>query len=78
MALCDAREMIPAKIPEGVRVANKTGGVPGTVNDSAIIFASKRNTILCACFSKDVKYADRKVAMAAIAQIGLAAYESLK
>jgi beta-lactamase class A len=78
MALCDSREMIPAKIPEGVRVANKTGGVPGTVNDSAIIFASKRNTILCACFSKDVKYADRKVATAAIAQIGLAAYESLK
>ena len=78
MMLCDAREMIPAKIPEGVKVANKTGGVPGTVNDSAIIFASKKNIVLCACFSKDVKHAERKEAMDAIAEIGQIAYKSFR
>ncbi len=77
MLLCDAREMIPAKIPVEVRIANKTGGVPGTVNDSAIIFANKKK-ILVACFSKGVKYSDVKEARNAIAEIGLTAYRSLK
>jgi len=78
MLLCDAREGIPAKIPEGVRVANKTGSVPGTLNDSAIIFASKRNTVICACLSKGVKHARRKDAMASIAEIGFLAYSAFR
>ncbi len=78
MLLCDSRDGIPAKIPEGVRVANKTGGVPGTVNDSALIFASKKNTIACACLSKGVKHAEREDARAAIAEIGLLAYNSFR
>jgi beta-lactamase class A len=78
MFLCDAREGIPAKIPEGIRIANKTGGVPGTVNDTAIIFASKRNTVTCACFSKGVKYADRKDARDAIAEVGFLAYKAFR
>jgi beta-lactamase class A len=78
MLLCDFREMIPARIPVGVLVANKTGGVPGTVNDSGIIFASKKNTVVCACFSKDVKYSERKAAQDAIAEIGLIAYKTFR
>jgi beta-lactamase class A len=78
MFLCDSREGLPAKIPDGVRVANKTGGVPGTVNDSALIFASRRNTVACVCLSKGVKYADRKEAREAIAEIGLLAYNAFR
>ncbi len=78
MFLCDAREGLPARIPEGVRVANKTGGVPGTVNDSAIIFASKKNTVICACLSTGVKYNDRKDAVGAIAKIGFLAYNAFR
>jgi len=77
MLLCDAREMIPAKIPLEVRVANKTGSVPGTVNDSAIIFSNKKK-ILIACLSKRVKYSDVKDARNTIAEIGLLAYRALK
>jgi beta-lactamase class A len=77
MLLCDSREMIPAKIPVEVRIANKTGGVPGTVNDSAIIFANKRK-ILVACLSKGVKHSDVKDARNAIAEIGSLAYRALK
>jgi beta-lactamase class A len=77
MLLCDAREMIPARIPVEVRIANKTGGVPGTVNDSAIIFSNKRK-ILVACLSRGVKHSDVKDARDAIAEIGLLAYRTLK
>ncbi len=78
MLLCDARESIPAKIPPNVLVANKTGGVPGTVNDSATIFASPKNTVTCACLSSGVKYSDRKEMRAAIAEIGFRAYQTFK
>lgn len=78
MLLCDYREMIPAKIPPSIRVGNKTGGVPGTVNDCGIIFASKKNTVLCACFNRDVKYAQRREAREAIAEIGLLAYKAFR
>lgn len=78
MLLCDSREGIPSKIPEGIRVANKTGGVPGTVNDSAIIFATPKNTVICACLSTGVKHSERKEARAAIAEIGLAAYQAFR
>lgn len=78
MFLCDAREGLPARIPEGVLVANKTGGVPGTVNDSATIFASKKNTVTCACLSKGVKHSERKDATGAIAEIGFLAYNAFR
>ena len=78
MLLCDARERIPAKLPAGVLVANKTGSVPGTVNDSAIVFASRKNTVLCACFGRDVKYSEQKAAQDAIAEIGLLAYKAFR
>jgi beta-lactamase class A len=33
------REMIPARLPEGVRVANKTGAIEGIQHDAAIVYA---------------------------------------
>ncbi len=78
MLLCDARAALPSRIPEGVLVANKTGSVAGTVNDSAIIFASVKSTIIGACFSTKVKHSDANEMRGAIAEIGLLAYKALK
>jgi len=78
MLLCDAREGIPRMIPEGVRVANKTGGVPGTVNDTAVIYASRKNTAICTCLSRGVKHRDRKAAQDVISAIGLEVYRAFK
>lgn len=33
------REMIPARLPDGVRVANKTGAIEGVQHDAAIVYA---------------------------------------
>lgn len=78
MLLCDAREGLPRRIPEGVRVANKTGGIPGTVNDAAVVFASERSTAICTCLSRHVHHRDRKAAQDAISRIGLEVYRSFK
>jgi beta-lactamase class A len=78
MLLCDTRDRLPAKLPPSVLVANKTGTVPGTINDCAIIYASKRNVVCCSCLSKNVKYADMKKVEDRMADIGLAAYETFK
>ena len=32
------RDKIPAGLPDGLLVANKTGGVSGTSNDAAIVY----------------------------------------
>ena len=38
------REKIPAGLPDGLLVANKTGGVSGTSNDAAIVYTPVRGT----------------------------------
>ncbi len=78
MLLCDSRDRLPAGIPPSVRVANKTGTVPGTVNDSAIIFTSKENVVCCACFADDVKYSDKPEVVKNMAEIGLLLYDAFK
>lgn len=78
MLLCDSRDRLPAGIPPSVMVANKTGTVPGTVNDSAIIFASKGNVVCCACFADDVKYSDKPEVTKNMAEIGLLLYDAFK
>jgi len=77
MVMCDSRERLPKKIPEGIKVANKTGGLPGTVNDCAIIFPKKKPPIFCTCLSRGVKHKEVKVVEEAISDIGLAAYNAL-
>lgn len=37
------REMIPSGLPEGTRVANKTGWIPGINHDGAIIYPAERD-----------------------------------
>ena len=38
---------IPAKIPDGVEIANKTGELTGVENDVAIVFGEKNPYIIC-------------------------------
>jgi beta-lactamase class A len=78
MFLCDSRDRLPARIPPSIRVANKTGTVPGTVNDCAIIFASKKNTVCCTCLADNVKYQDKPDVARRMAAIGLAIYETYR
>ena len=44
MARQEWREKIPAGLPDGLLVANKTGGVSGTSNDAAIVYTPGRGT----------------------------------
>jgi len=78
MVLCDSRDRLPARIPPSVKVGNKTGTVPGTLNDCAIIFASKKNTLCCTCLADHVKYSDKPEVTKKMATIGLAVYETFK
>lgn len=41
------RSKIPALIPEGVSIANKTGELPGIENDAAIVYGDKNPYIIC-------------------------------
>jgi beta-lactamase class A len=74
MRLCDSRTRLPAKIPEGVPVANKTGTVPGVVNDCAIMMPKRRAPVVCTCLVKGVRHRDVRTVEDRIADIGLAAY----
>lgn len=76
MVLCDSRDRLPGKIPPEVKVGNKTGTVPGTQNDCAIIFASKKDVLCCTCLADNVKYSDKPKVTQKMADIGLAVYES--
>jgi len=78
MVLCDSRDRLPARIPPSVKVGNKTGTVPGTENDCAIIYASKKNIVCCTCLADNVKYLDKPAVTKKNAEIGLAVYEAFR
>jgi beta-lactamase class A len=50
-------EMIPALLPEGVRVAHKTGNITGVEHDSAIVFLPDGRVYVLVILSKDLKAA---------------------
>jgi len=78
MILCDSRTRLPAMIPPNVKVGNKTGTVPGTVNDCAIIYASRKNVLCCTCLADNVKYADKIEVEKKMATIGLSVYDAYR
>ena len=78
MLLCDARERLPRLIPEGIRVANKTGTVPGTVNDTAIMFLGRGRTVICTCLSRGVRRRDLRTAEEVLSRIGLEVYRAFR
>lgn len=71
------REKIPAGLPNGLLVANKTGGVSGTSNDVAIAFTPCGAPLIMVVFWKGLSYEAQGRAAAAIAAIAAVLYEHL-
>jgi beta-lactamase class A len=69
------RDRIPAGLPEGLRIANKTGGVAGTVNDVAIVYRSDGRAYALAVFCKGLSREQSARAPAAIARIAAIVHE---
>ncbi|HEY5388265.1 MAG TPA: serine hydrolase [Thermoleophilia bacterium] len=73
----EVREKIPAGLPAGVFVANKTGGVSGTSNDAAIVRTPSGAPIVMVVYCKGLSFAAQDRAPAAIAAIAAALYDHL-
>ena len=71
------REKIPAGLPPGLLVANKTGGVTGTSNDAAIVYTPSGAPIVMVVYCKGLSDGATKRASQAIAGIGAEVYEHL-
>jgi len=68
---------IPAGLPPGLRIANKTGSVAGTVNDAAIVYPPAGRPFVMVVFCKGLSYAAQTAAEKTIARIAGDAYASL-
>ncbi len=71
------REKIPAGLPPGLLVANKTGGVSGTSNDAAIVYTPSGAPIVMVVYCKGLSYEASERASQAIAGIATELYEHL-
>jgi len=77
MARQEWREKIPAGLPDGLFVANKTGGVAGTSNDAAIICAPGHEPMVIVVFCKGLDREQTRRAPTAIAEVAGLLYEHL-
>jgi beta-lactamase class A len=71
------RDKIPAGLPPGLLVANKTGGVTGTSNDAAIVFTPSGRALVMVVYIKGLPERSRGQASGAIASIACALYEEI-
>ena len=69
------REKIPAGLPDGLLVANKTGGVSGTSNDAAIVYTQAGAPMVMVVFWKGLDRQAGVRADAAIGEIAAVVYE---
>lgn len=60
------RSRIPAGLPAGTRVANKTGSLSWVVNDAAIVFTERGDYILCVLNSQPYSKEEAEATIAAI------------
>jgi len=68
------RDKIPAGLPPGTRVGNKTGGVAGTSNDAALFYLPDGAPVSLAVFCKGLSTEQTESAPAAIAAIARAVW----
>jgi beta-lactamase class A len=71
------REKLPAGLPTGLLVANKTGGVSGTSNDAAIVYAPSGAPIVMVAYCKGLGYERLLRAPTAIAEVAAALWDHL-
>jgi beta-lactamase class A len=60
---------IPAGLPPGLKIANKTGSVAGTVNDAAIVYPPDGPPLVLVVFCKGLSYAAQTAAEKTIARV---------
>lgn len=63
------RSMIPALLPEHIKVANKTGMITGVLHDSAIVFLPNGRKYVLVLLSKNVEEMDKVTNMFAKASL---------
>ena len=63
-------------LPPRTRVANKTGGIAGVVNDAGIIFPRTRAPFVAVCLTQDLTPRQAKEAVGAIARVARAAWRA--
>jgi len=68
-------EQIPAGLPEGVRVANKTGWITGITHDAAIVYPEGRAPYVLTVMTRGME--DHEVASRGIASVSAAVWDSL-
>ncbi|WP_205503427.1 serine hydrolase [Rufibacter psychrotolerans] len=61
------KEIIPARLPQDVKVAHKTGWITGVRHDSGIVFLPNGRSYVLVLLSKDLK--DDKAGIAAMARV---------
>jgi beta-lactamase class A len=69
------RRGIPAGLPQGIRVANKTGSITGMEHDAAIVFPAGRNPYILVVLTRGVKSAEEGEAL--IARLSRLIYEGV-
>jgi len=75
MAKQQYRDKIPLLLPEGIKIANKTGSISGVTHDVAIVYTDWGPYILCV-MSKGIDDAeDQRIAKFAIARISRVVYD---
>jgi len=77
MAQQEWREKIPSGLPDGLLVANQTGGVSGTSNDAAIVYTPSGAPIVMVVYCRGLSYEASERASQAIAGIATELYEYL-
>lgn len=64
------KEIIPAKLPEEVKVAHKTGSISGVRHDSGIVFLPDGRKYVLVLLSKEMKNADAGIeSMASVSRL---------
>ncbi len=63
-------------LPPRTRIANKTGGIAGVVNDAGIIYPRKRPPFVAVCMTHDLSPRQMKEAVGGIARVARAAWQA--
>jgi beta-lactamase class A len=64
----ELKGVISAKLPEDVRVANKTGSIEGVLNDSGIVYLPDGRKYVVVLLSRGATAADAKATLSSISQ----------
>jgi len=75
LAAQEVNELIPAGLPEGTKVAHKTGWISGVTHDAALVYPTGRKPYALVVLTKGIE--DRAVADALVADISRMVWEGV-